>query len=406
MWHHNSEIFLVHNELTPPIHEQPSTVYLLGPFVFTSIDFTYILSIAIFTIMNTPNVFSYVVFMTFFMTLPHQNEEFFLFTTNYTSNSWATIHSVSVRTFCFYVNRLQVYTSYCHIHRNEYAKCVFICGFHDFFYDAHSSEWRIWTSSQPLFNYVFQWGIWGYLLQYYLNHEWILSHPLSTFFLTVVFILNEQLSFIQIIVCVNTISLPLSIFVYVTDCHFFLNACLECHIEGLTMFFAVFANFFCKLIEGYKPFLWPSTWQEICIWFTALLCFVGGLCEPRRLPTRSLLVICLVTIMTKQVNDTYWYVHNVFCSFLSFLSFPSCTIINNTKVNECFIWDSKKLVCHFGILVVVPECYSSHGWTKVDVELDVCICIAGVSFHCHCGLHCHASYIFAFPDPSCSTNDV
>ena len=89
------------------------------------------------------------------------------------------------------------------------------------------------------------------------------------------------------------------------------------------------------------------------------------------------------------MSNTYWYFHNVFCSFLSFLSFPSCTIINNTKVNECFIWDSKKLVCHFGILVVVPECYSSHGWTKVDVELDVCICIDGVPFHfaLSCKLH-------------------
>jgi hypothetical protein len=76
-----------------------------------------------------------------------------------------------------------------------------------------------------------------------------------TFFLTVFFILNEQLSFIQIIVRVNTISLPLSIFVYFTDCHFFLNASLECDIECLAMFLAVLANFFCKLIKGFKPFL-------------------------------------------------------------------------------------------------------------------------------------------------------
>ena len=101
--------------------------------------------------------------------------------------------------------------------------------------------------------------------------------------------------------------------------------------------------------------------------------------------------------------NSYWDFHNGFGSLSLFLSLPSCTIIDNAKVNEGFIWDSKKFVCLFCILVIVPKCYSSQGWTKVGDELDVYICIDGVSFHCDCILDGGTSYIFIFPDPSWST---
>lgn len=110
----------------------------------------------------------------------------------------------------------------------------------------------------------------------------------------------------------------------------------------------------------------------------------------------------LVTIMTKHVNEqyTYWDFHTSFGSLLPLLSFPSCTIIDNAKVNEGFIRDSKKFVCLFCILVIVPKCYSSQGWTKVGDELDVYFCIYGDSFHNDCVLDGGTSYIFVFPDPS------
>lgn len=94
----------------------------------------------------------------------------------------------------------------------------------------------------------------------------------------------------------------------------------------------------------------------------------------------------LVTITNEDsTNDTYWDFYICFSSFLSFLSLPGCTIVDDAEMNECLIGDGNQLTDKFGSLVGIPECHSSQGWTKVADELDVLIRV--LAFIHECTLH-------------------
>jgi hypothetical protein len=61
-------------------------------------------------------------------------------------------------------------------------------------------------------------------------------HPVILFVVTVFFVfLNEKLTFIQVIVCVNTISLLLTILVGGTVLNLLLNALFECLFKFLSV---------------------------------------------------------------------------------------------------------------------------------------------------------------------------
>ena len=99
-----------------------------------------------------------------------------------------------------------------------------------------------------------------------------------------------ELTLIQVIVCVNTISLSLTILVVGTVLNLLLNPFFECFFEFLSMFLAVLANFFGKLIECVETVLGPSTGQDIdgASMAGQLVCLLGGLGEPRGLTTKML----------------------------------------------------------------------------------------------------------------------
>jgi hypothetical protein len=98
------------------------------------------------------------------------------------------------------------------------------------------------------------------------------------------------LTFIQVIVCVDTISLSLTILVGGTVLNLLLNPFFECLFKFLSMLLVVLADFFGKFIECVETVLGPSTWQEIdgALMSCQLVCLLGGLGEPRGLTTTML----------------------------------------------------------------------------------------------------------------------
>jgi len=93
------------------------------------------------------------------------------------------------------------------------------------------------------------------------------------------------LTCIQVIVCVYTISLSLTILVGGTVRNLVLNHEFEFLFKCLSMGLAVLADFFGKFIECVETLLGPSAGQEIdgASIVGAMVCLLGGLGEPRGL---------------------------------------------------------------------------------------------------------------------------
>jgi hypothetical protein len=99
---------------------------------------------------------------------------------------------------------------------------------------------------------------------YLTNNEHIFHHSLFFFLIISFFIVSDQFFFIEIIVFINIVSLPLASFVGVG--HFLLNVFLEGLVKILTMLLVIInVDFSGKLAEGFEAMLRPSsTWQAAC----------------------------------------------------------------------------------------------------------------------------------------------
>jgi hypothetical protein len=92
------------------------------------------------------------------------------------------------------------------------------------------------------------------------NHTYIFCHPLIVAVLvTLFFIVNNKIIFVQFIVSINTIALSFPILVGGTVECLLLNSHLECFLEFIPMLLAALADFSSKCIKGVKPILRPST---------------------------------------------------------------------------------------------------------------------------------------------------
>jgi hypothetical protein len=134
------------------------------------------------------------------------------------------------------------------------------------------------------------------MLQSYLNVEFIFGHPLIvTVVVTLFFIVNNQIIFVQVIVSINTIVLSFAILVGGTVQCLLLNSHLECFLEFVPMLLAVLADFSSKCIKGLKTILRPSTWQDIVATLIANQCvgLPSSLGEPWRLPTWTTMLLAV-----------------------------------------------------------------------------------------------------------------
>ena len=72
----------------------------------------------------------------------------------------------------------------------------------------------------------------------------------------------DQLSLIEIVVCINTVSLPFASFVGAG--HFLLDVLLKGLVKVLAKLLAVIVNFFGQCVESLEAISRPSTWQVAC----------------------------------------------------------------------------------------------------------------------------------------------
>jgi len=122
------------------------------------------------------------------------------------------------------------------------------------------------------------------MLQLYLNNEQILCHPSFILLYISFFIVSLHFFFIEIIICLNTVSLSLASFLCAG--HFLLNVFLECLVEVLPIFLATHEDFSGKLVEGLEALFRPSTCHQVAACTTAIvskLVALGSLGESRRL---------------------------------------------------------------------------------------------------------------------------
>ena len=124
------------------------------------------------------------------------------------------------------------------------------------------------------------------MLQLYLNNEQILCHPSFVFLFIAFFVVSLHFFFIEIIVCLNTVSLPLASFLCAG--HFLLDVFLECLVEVVPIFLAASKDFSGKFVEGLEALFRPSTCHQVaaCTTTTAIvseLVALGSLGESRRL---------------------------------------------------------------------------------------------------------------------------
>ena len=122
------------------------------------------------------------------------------------------------------------------------------------------------------------------MLQLYLNNEQILCHPSFIFLCISFFLVSLHFFFIEIIICLNTVSLSLASFLCAG--HFLLNVLLECLVKFLPIFLATNEDFSGKLVEGLEALFRPSTCHQVAACTTAIvskLVTLGSLGESRRL---------------------------------------------------------------------------------------------------------------------------
>jgi hypothetical protein len=133
------------------------------------------------------------------------------------------------------------------------------------------------------------------MLQSYLNLEFIFCHPLVVaVVVTFFFIVNNKITFVQVIVSINTIALSFAILVGGTVQCLLLHSHRECFLEFIPMLLVVLADFSSKYIKGVKPILRPSTRQDIVGTLITNQCvslWSRSLGEPWRLLTTMLLAV-------------------------------------------------------------------------------------------------------------------
>jgi hypothetical protein len=85
-------------------------------------------------------------------------------------------------------------------------------------------------------------------------------HPFFFFLFTAFFIINDHITFIEIIVCLNTASLPLLASFVAGAGHFLLeDVFLECRVEFLTMLLAIIVYLLGEFVEGFESMFRPPS---------------------------------------------------------------------------------------------------------------------------------------------------